>query len=189
MKKIKFFIGLGLTLLTSSLLTNPVKANIVPKTISNFAEKVNRNFQKNLISQLRGHEVYNGASQMEWGDLLLGRVVGKSGNILFVKLSDGSHFNAVGEGYPGGNVLVEKTDKGYHITGMAHSSWISILESKYGWKKITAISSLNERTAALWQQLESSRTSSVVTSPVKTYTPNYTPVEQQTINEPVRGLY
>lgn len=181
--------NLGLTLLASSWLASPVKANLIPETKSESLEELQFDFRESLLSQLLGHDVYKGDPQIEWNGYMLGRVVAKVGNILFVKLPDGSHFQDTGSARPGNDVLVEEVDGKYYVVQTAHSAWISHLEADYGWRRITAVENLNERTAAIWSELESASSAPVVTSPPTTSTPSYTPVEQPTMNEPVRGLY
>jgi hypothetical protein len=198
--KLKALTGLGFVLFFFAGITESVKACSAHKTHFSTSESLsslntdikNQNF---LISQLRGHETYDGGSQMEWGDYLLGRVVAKVGNILFIKLDNGDYFHATGDAYSGADVLVEEVNGRYQYVSMAHSSWISVLRSKYGWKQVTASASLNERTAAIWQEIEasSSRTATIAppprtTTPVTT-TPAYNPVEYQPTSTPVRGLY
>lgn len=176
----------------SSIVVSPVKANLVPEIKSESLTQIDINSQDDLMSQLRGHDVYDAKPQIEWNGYMLGRVVGKAGKILFVKLPDGTYFNDVGEGYPGVDVLVEQVNGRYKIAGIAHSGWISILESKYGWRKIADSSgSLNERTAAIWRELDSNSSSSnsSISIPPRTSTPSYTPVQSPIMNEPIRGLY
>jgi hypothetical protein len=196
-KNVKIFTSLGLTMFLTSAVCSPAKANLIPDIISKSLEKLKNNSSEELVeetpkelSQLQGHDTYDGKPQIEWDGYMLGRVVGKAGNILFVKLSDGTYFNDVGEGYPGNDVLVEEVDGRYHIVGKAHAPWISTLKSKYGWRRVTVSTNLNERTAAIWEELEAnSRRSSTVSLPPRTSTPSYTPVESPMINEPIRGLY
>lgn len=188
-KTINLVSNLGITLLASSLLANPVKASGVLESKSESLEAINSNTSEILISQDLGHDEYDGLPQMEWGNYLLGTVVGDVGDIKFVVLPDGTHFHGAGAGYPGGNVLVEEIDGNYYIVEDSHSRWITILQSDYGWRNVRRIEpTLLERTAPIWAQLESSSSSSV-TIPPRTSTPSYTPVEQPTMDEPVRGLY
>lgn len=196
MKNLKFLTGLGLTIFLTSVISTPAKAGLIPDIISKSLEKLKNDSSEELVkessqelSQLLGHDVYDGKPQIEWNNYILGRVVGKVGKILFVKLPDGTHFNDVGEGYPGSDVLVEEVDGRYHIVGMAHSPWISTLKAKYGWRRVTATGNLNERTAAIWEELEANSRRTSITPPPRTSTPSYTPVQSPVINEPIRGLY
>lgn len=150
---------------------------------------------QSLISQLRGHQTYKGEPQIEWGDNMLGRVVGKSGDIMFINVEDGGTFHANGSFSPGSDVLVGKDADGrYYLVDSARSPWISILQSKYGYKKLDGTSvALNERTAAIWAELNSSPTTTTAeippraqAAPPTTYTPQ---PEVEQYNEPVRGLW
>jgi hypothetical protein len=180
MKKLSFVASLGLTLLASSFLTNPVEATVVLEQKSESS--------KILISQDLGHDEYDGLPQMEWGNYQLGRVVGIAGDIKFILLPDGNHFNAGGVGYPGGNVLVEEIDDRYYIVDESHAAWITVLEADYGWRRVTRIQPpLLERTASIWAQLEASGRTPV-SPPPETSAPSFTPVEEP-MDEPVRGLY
>lgn len=189
-------IGLGLFL--GSVLTNSVKAEIIdspeitPESQFELA-------QPQLMSQMLGHDVYMGEEQMEWGILMLGHVAGKSGDIGSIVLPDGTSFSAyvgpctfheLGGACPGDDVLVGQDDDGnYYFVESAHSRWISILESEYGWRRIdmSAYRPLSERTAPLWAQLDS-RPSSRTSIPPRRTTPSrpYSPPPAQ--SEPVRGL-
>lgn len=179
MKKISILASLGLTILASSAFINSAKADVV----------LDKNSEsKDLIGQLGGHETYKNEAQMSWDQYMIGRVIGKAGNILFVKLPDGKSFQAGGDVPPGCDVLVQMVDGRYEVAGIAHSGWISRLQSDYGWKQVTAMGSLNERTAAIWSELQTSSTT--VSAPPRTTTaPSYTPVENPVMDSPVRGLW
>lgn len=148
-----------------------------------------------LISQLEGHDTWDGGQQIEWRDYSLGRVIGKSGDILFIKTEEGVVFHATGGFCPGSDVLVHKGEDGtFHLVDKAHSQWITRLKADYGWKRIQASSgNLNERTAAIWAEMEqSSKTTreipprEITAPPATTYTPE-PQVEQY--NQPIRGLW
>ena len=184
-------VGLGLFL--GSVFGNPVKAQLVHSVESSSENQLELSQPDSiLISQLFGHELYKGEPQIEWGNLMLGRVVGEAGSIMFVVLPDGTYFNDVGAGYPGYDVLVAQDENGrYYIVDAAHSEWISVLESEYGWRRITRLTPpLTERTAPIWSQLGSSRSSTTQIQP-RSSTPArpYTPPTQSQYDEPVRGLW
>lgn len=190
MKKISFLASLGLALLPISVSLSPAQASLTQKTVSENSQQMNINSQEILISQARGHDIYNQQGQMAWDNYMVGRVIGKTGGILFVRLPDGTYFNDSASVPPGCDVLVELVDGEYRIVGMTHPGWISRLESDYGWKKVTTVTSLNERTASIWAELDSSTGTTVITPPARTSTPTYTaPVQQPVINQPVRGLW
>jgi hypothetical protein len=180
-------IGLGLFLSTTSIKT--AQASEL-KTQNNESTSG----ASSLISQLRGHDTYMGEPQIEWGDNVLGRVIAKSGEIMFIRVEDGGVFFANGSYTPGSDVLVGKNaDGGYYLVDGAHSEWISILESKYGYKRAEGTTmALNERTAAIWASLNTPSTTTreiparAETAPVTTYTPQ-PQVEQY--NQPIRGLW
>jgi GTPase SAR1 family protein len=158
MKKLSVLASVGLTLLASSFLTNPVKANVVSEAKSESLEQINVDSSQILISQDLGHDEYDGSPQMEWNNYQLGKVVGIAGNIKFILLPDGTYFSAAGAGYPGGNVLVEEIDEEYRIVDVSHAAWITHLEADYGWRRVTRIQPpLLERTAPIWAQLDSMR--------------------------------
>lgn len=147
-----------------------------------------------LLSQSRGHDTYMGEPQIEWGDNVLGRVIAKSGGILFIKVDDGMVFHANGSFCPGTDVLVSKNaDGGYSLIDRAHSQWISVLQSKYGYKiSDGTMTSLNSRTAALWAEINSSRSMTREIPPrteVRQET-TFTPAPQvEQYNQPIRGLW
>lgn len=146
-------IGLGLFL--SSVLTNSVKAEVVDSHQTT-PESQFELAQPQLMSQMLGHDVYMGEEQIEWGNLMLGHVKGKSGTIGFISLPDGTRFRADTDARPGDDVLVAEDDDGnLYLYDIAHSRWISVLESEYGWRRIDMSSyrPLSERTAPLWAQL------------------------------------
>jgi hypothetical protein len=188
-KNINLLTGLGLTLLLSSLVASPVKASVTLETKSESLEQINTHEQNHLISQLFGHDLYEGKPQIEWNGYLLGKVVCRAGSIVSIILPDGTHFNtALSEVRPNGfNVLVEEADGRYEIVRVAHPRWISILESDYGWRRVERLAPLTERTAPIWAALEASSSSTTVAPPPTRTTPSFTPVEQET--EPVRGLW
>jgi len=150
---------------------------------------------KTLISQLEGHDTYNGGKQIEWGDYTLGRVIGKSGGILFIRTEGGAVFHAEGGFCPGSDVLVHQGENGrYHLVDKAHPQWISHLKADYGWKRIEASGTLNERTAAIWSSMEQSSSTTreippreIISTPAPTFTPQ--PEVQQQYNQPIRGLW
>ncbi|MGI0479988.1 hypothetical protein ACN4EE_04280 [Geminocystis sp. CENA526] len=186
-KNLPYFTALGVGLLFNAGI-NSAEASSLTK------EETSNSHQQNLISQLEGHDTYNGGTQMEWGDYTLGRVIGKSGDILFIRTESGAVFHANGGFCPGSDVLVHEADGRYHLVDKAHSQWISRLKAKYGWKRVEVSGALNERTAAIWSELEASRTATpaVQPAPVREVAPapTYTPQpEVQQFNQPVRGLW
>lgn len=176
-------IGAGLFLTAG---VNSVEAS----TIKN--EQTSNSEAKTLISQLRGHDIYNGSKQMEWGNYTLGRVIGKSGDILFIRTESGAVFHANGGFCPGADVLVQQEQNGrYYLVDGAHPQWISRLKSKYGWKQVETSGALNERTAAIWASMGQSSSPPREIPPREiTPAPTYTPQpEVQQYNQPVRGLW
>ena len=199
-KNINLLTGLGLTLLLSSLLASPVKANLTLEPKSESLAPTNTHEQNHLITQLFGHDLYDGEPKIEWNGYILGRVVGYVGHIVTVLLPDGTYFNAAAPeggvlqtsydrvGHPNGyNVLVKEVDDGvYEIEMVAHPLWISTLESEYGWRRVDRLPPLSERTAYIWAQLGGRRGSTTFPAPTRRYTPSYTPAEE---SEPIRGLW
>lgn len=149
------FLSLALTVVTGAIALQPVSASGFTRENRNES----RNPFKTLISQLRGHNTYAGDAQIEWGDYRLGRVVGKTGGIIFIKVEDGVSFTAAGSVSPGSDVLVLKGNDGrYSFVQGSEAEWISVLMRKHGYKKIDgSLVSLNERTASIWREIESSR--------------------------------
>jgi hypothetical protein len=147
-----------------------------------------------VISQLRGHDTYDGGEQIQWDGHSLGRVISKSGNIMTIKAEDGTVFHANGSVSTGSDVLVgvDENDN-YYVVHAAHSEWISHLEADYGWKRTTMSNqALNERTAAIWAEIEAG-SSQTVTQSLDRQTTTSIEVEQEveTTSEfaPVRGLW
>ena len=166
-KKINLLAGLGLTFLLSSFLASPVQAGAPLERKSESSEQINTHEQNHLISQVFGHDLYDGKPQIEWDGYMLGRVVRQTGEIIVVVLPDGTFFTSgIPEelratsdwlSYPTPyNVLVEELDDGvYEIYIISHPRWISTLESEYGWRRVDRLPPLSERTAPIWAQLES----------------------------------
>ncbi|BAQ64768.1 hypothetical protein [Geminocystis sp. NIES-3709] len=186
LKNLQYFTTIGLGLFLSASV-KPVDAF----SLNNNTESPSSS--TTLISQLEGHDTYNGGEQMEWSDYSLGRVIGKSGGILFIQTEEGVVFHSEGGFCPGSDVLVQKTEDGrYRLVQTGHPQWISRLKAKYGWKQVASTGSLNERTAAIWAEMEKSSTTTreipprEVMAPTNTYTPE-PQVEQY--NQPVRGLW
>jgi hypothetical protein len=182
-------IGLGLFL--GSVFTNSVQAEI-SNSLETTAEFQPSVLQPLLLSQLQGHDVYMGEPQIEWDNLMLGHVAGKVGNIGSIVLPDGTSFRSNVTVHPGDDVLVEQDDNGnYSVVQPAHSRWISILESEYGWKRLdmSAYQPLSERTAALWAQLDSRPMTTTEVTPRATTPSTYTPPPVESEPEPVRGLW
>ncbi|BAQ63022.1 hypothetical protein GM3708_3428 [Geminocystis sp. NIES-3708] len=179
-------IGLGLCLGASSI--KPAQAFQLEAQ----SKESTFNSQSLLLSQLRGHDTYMGDPQIEWGDNVLGRVIARSGDIVFIRVEDGGVFHASGTFTPGSDVLVGKNaDGGYYLVDSSHSEWISILQSKYGYKRLGETSaSLNERTAAIWAELNSSRSTTTAIPPRVQTESTYTPQPQvEQYNQPIRGLW
>lgn len=192
--KFKIFSSLGLGVLLSLVFLSSVKAQTIDTTTSTSDKE-----SELIISQLRGHNIYRGEPQLEWGDFLLGRVVGKSGDIMFIVLEDGTSFTASGDVCPGSDVLVIKNADGrYSFVQAAESRWISVLQSKYGYKRLDASSAaLNQRTAALWKEMEASSRRTVEIPPRPTTSVQTETTVQQEMREyqyqetpkPIRGLW
>ena len=156
------------------------------------SELINTDSEEIVISQLRGHNTYDGGSQMQWNDYSLGKVVGKSGGWMSILVEDGTSFQAQGSVRPGSDVLVAKDENGeYYLVSAAESEWISILQSEYGWKRFVAQGALNERTAAIWQEIEASSSRSVVEREIPPREVGETQFEPEPMmdSEPVRGLW
>ncbi|WP_017296482.1 glycosyltransferase family 61 protein [Geminocystis herdmanii] len=136
LKNIQYLSVIGAGLFLSAGVTS-VEASSIKK------DKTSNSDTKTLISQLEGHDTYNGGEQIEWGDYTLGRVIGKSGSILFIRTESGAVFHADGGFCPGSDVLVHQAENGrYHLVDKAHPQWISRLKSKYGWKRVETSSAL-----------------------------------------------
>ncbi len=191
---LKMFSSLGLGVLLSLVSFSSVKA----QTQDTPSASTSENSSELIISQLRGHNTHMGEPQIEWEEYLLGRVVGKSGGIIFILLEDGTSFTASGSVAPSSNVLVVKNANGrYSFVQASEAEWISILKSKYGYKRLDgSYAALNQRTAALWKELEmsSSRTVSVpprqsATVQTQTNIQQREVVEYQETPKPIRGLW
>lgn len=188
LKNIQYLSVIGAGLFLSAGVTS-VEASSIKK------DKTSNSDTKTLISQLEGHDTYNGGEQIEWGDYTLGRVIGKSGSILFIRTESGAVFHADGGFCPGSDVLVHQAENGrYHLVDKAHPQWISRLKADYGWKQVASSGSLNERTAAIWASMGQSSTTTreipareITPAPATTYTP--VPEVQQEYNQPIRGLW
>lgn len=181
MKQIYSLAVVGLGLCFSTIGMNPAHSS----------ELIEHNSEDILLSQLRGHDTYDGKPQMQWQDYSLGKVVGKSGGIMSILVEDGTSFQADGYVRPGSDVLVGKDENGeYYLVSAAESEWISILRSDYGWKRTVAQAALNERTAAIWSEIEASSNRPTTEIPRREvvesqYQMNETVIE----SEPVRGLW
>ena len=194
---LKMFSSLGLGVLLSLISFSSVKAETKETSPASSSE----NFPELMISQLGGHNTYMGEPQLEWGNFLLGRVVGKSGDIMFILLEDGTSFTASGGICPGSDVLVIKNANGtYSFAQVAESKWISILKSKYGYKRLDgSYVSLNQRTAALWKEMEASSSRAVEVQPRQSTTVQTQQtqmvieetevIEYQETSQPIRGLW
>ena len=107
-----------------------------------------------LISQLRGHNTYDGRPQIRWDDddYSVGTVVGASGGLLSIVVEDGTLLQAEGDVRLGSNVLVAPDENGnYYLVMASESEWILPLEQDYG---VTRNKNyplpLTERTAPIW---------------------------------------
>ncbi len=69
------------------------------------SELTENNSTKILVSQLRGHNTYDGKPQIEWENYSLGRVVGKSGRKMSILTEDGVSFLADGDVRLGSDVF------------------------------------------------------------------------------------
>lgn len=182
-----------LTAISAGMLLTTGINSVEASTIKN--EQTSNSEGKTLISQLRGHDTFNGGSQMAWENYTLGRVIGKSGDILFIRTESGAVFHANGGFCPGSDVLVQQAENGrYYLVENSHPQWISRLKSKYGWKQVASSGALNERTAAIWASMGQSGTTTreippreIISTPAPTYTPQ--PEVQQQYNQPIRGLW
>jgi len=193
---LKMFSSLGLGVLLSLVSFSSVKAQTKETTSASSTE----NSSELMISQLRGHNTYMGEPQLEWGDYSLGRVVGKSGGIIFILVEDGTSFTASGSVSPGSDVLVLKNADGrYSFVQGAQAEWISILKSKYGYNRLDgSYAALNQRTAALWKEIEASSSRTVeVPARQSTTVQTQTTIQQTEVREyqyeetsqPIRGLW
>lgn len=193
---LKMFSSLGLGVLLSLVSFSSVRAQTKETTSASSTE----NSSELMISQLRGHNTYMGEPQLEWGDYSLGRVVGKSGGIIFILVEDGTSFTASGSVSPGSDVLVVKNADGrYSFVQGAQAEWISILKSKYGYKRLDgSYAALNQRTAALWKEIEASSSRTVeVPARQSTTVQTQTTIQQTEVREyqyeetsqPIRGLW
>ena len=174
-------IGLGICF--SAVTINPVNSS---ELTDNHSEEI-------IISQLRGHDNFEGNPQRQWRNYSLGRVVGKSGDIIFIRVEDGTTFRA--NGYvrpytyinPGSDVLVSKDDNGkYYLVSASKSEWISRLEEDYGLdRNEIAEVPINRRTAAIWSEIAASNQRDLtVTQILNTQTRQRPPVDPF-----VRGLW
>jgi hypothetical protein len=128
-----------------------------------------------VISQLRGHNTYDGGEQIQWDGYVIGRVVSKSGNIMTIKVEDDvdgvTVFHAQGSVSPGSDVLVGKDENGYYyFERAAHPEWIS----RFDLKQVTVSSTESSYSEPISQLQE------------ETIVEEETVVEEQ---EPVRGLW
>ena len=155
------------------------------------SELIDNNGDDIFISQLRGHESFDGNSRRLWQNYSMGRVVGKSGDKIFIKVEDGGSFQA--NGYvrpytyirPGSDVIVGTDSNGkYYLVSATESEWISRLEEDYGLdRNEIAITPLNQRTAPIWAALNAPDTMTV-TKILGTETQ-----QNRQYTSPVRGLW
>ena len=183
MKSLRPLIIVGLGLCLAGINANPAHSS----------ETGEQKEDSVLISQLRGHNSYAGEPQMSWENYVLGRVVGKSGSWMSIKTEDGAVFQAEGSVSPGSNVLVDKDETGaYYLVSASEAEWIEILEADYGWKRNAVTqASLNERTAAIWAEIEagSSRQTTVIPAQQASESQFIERETQVFESQPVRGLW
>ena len=138
-----------------------------------------------LISQLRGHDTYDGSGQIDWKNYSLGRVISSSGSIKWIRVEDGTVFHTNSSSRAGSDVLVGKDENGeYYVVSAAESEWITRLESDYGWERsYYPETTISERTASIWAEIESESNITV------TQTLGTQEVQRQEITPAVRGLW
>ena len=196
-KNPKLLTGMLLLLSLSIVSASPAKAALTQEQLQHHQPDQNTDKDNRLLSQLRGHDLYDGGEQMSPTEYKTGRVVGKTGNILFVVLDDGTYFrtdgySSIGEGkaimvpYPGDDVLVGESDGSYYVVQGTHPMWISRLDIK----EVSMSGSLSSRTAPLWQQLEASMSRTAVEMPPPQPAPAYSaPASTYEEAPPVRALW
>lgn len=77
-KNLSSLVAISLGLCLSAVSINPAHSS----------ELTENNNDEILISQLRGHDTYNGSGQQQWDGYSLGRVAGKSGGIMTIRASE-----------------------------------------------------------------------------------------------------
>jgi hypothetical protein len=202
-KNLKLLTGMLLLLSLSIVSASPAKAALTEEQLQHHQSDHPGNTEKDahLLSQLPGHDLYDGGEQISPTEYKIGRVVGKTGNILFIVLQDGTgtYFRTSGSANPGADVLVGESDGVYYIVGTdtlpymnsvggmdtAHPMWISRLELK----EVPQSGSLSSRTAPLWQQLEASMSRTAVEMPPPQPAPAYSAPASTYEGEPVRALW
>lgn len=187
-KNAKLLTGMLLLLSLSIVSAGSAQANIAKEQLQHHQPEHQENTEKDglLLSQLAGHDVYDGEEQMSASEYKVGRVVGKSGNILFIVLDDGTYFRAVGSADPGDDVLVMESEGTYSVVEASHPDWISRLTIK----EVAALGPLSSRTASIWQELEASSSRSAMTVPPREPAPTYTtPSTTYQEGPPVRALW
>jgi hypothetical protein len=118
-----------------------------------------------LVSQLLGHTQYEGAPEMELSDYQIGTVAGKSGEVISVRMPDGTVFDAKAPdfypriGYTGVDVLVVEEEGEYKVVDLAHPMWISKLNEDYGHVMAAETRGvpLGVRTASIWRDIEANQ--------------------------------
>jgi hypothetical protein len=158
------------------------------------SELIDNDLTEILLSQLRGHDIYDNEPQMKWDNYSLGRVVGKSGGIMSILVEDGTSFQADGYVRPGSDVLVAQDENGeYYLVSASHSEWISYLEEDYGVKRNKNYPvPLLERTAPIWAEIEAGSSRSVLEIPEREPVESQYEMTEPTMmeeSEPVRGLW
>ena len=140
----------------SSLIAISLGLSLGSSTISpsHASELTDHTSDEILISQLRGHNTYDGRPQIRWDDddYSVGTVVGGSGGLLSIVVEDGTLLQAEGDIRLGSNVLVAPDENGdYFLVKASESEWILPLEQDYGVKRNKDYPApLAERTAPIW---------------------------------------
>ena len=140
-KKLRVLTGTTLLLSLSLACANAVRANPTTEDSQSQVSGLETNGAI-LLSQLRGHDVYDKNPQMQWSDYKIGTVKGQAGNVISVLLDDGTKFttripsfysvgNSIKVVQPGDQVLVVEENGIYRVAGPVHPSWLLILEEKY----------------------------------------------------------
>lgn len=147
-----------------------------------------------LVSQLLGHETYEGSSgeQMNMADYKLGTVRGRAGTLLSIEIKDGDSIILEGSANPGDDVILTEEDGDYELVGQAHPYWITTLEEDYKYKMSadTKKTALSERTASLWARLKENEGGTVALPEQEPSTGgDYPATVPEPEAEPVRGMW
>lgn len=160
MKNIRILTGMLLLLSLSVVSASPAKAALKEPQLQHHQPEHQENTDKDsrLLSQA--------TEQMNSSEYKVGRVVGKTGNILFIVLKDGTSFRIIGDAQPGEELLLSESEGSYVIVE-------KVTRQASSTTSVTTSGSLSSRTAGIWQEIESSSSRTTITPPPPQPAPSY----------------